>query len=43
MDETHLTQLGKDAAIPASPDKATLERVKNPQADVLYLARFVAP
>ena len=43
MDETHLTQLGKAAAIPASPHEALLERVENPQADALYLARFVVP
>jgi 7-cyano-7-deazaguanine reductase len=43
MDETKLTQLGKQAAIPASPHEAVLERVKNPQADTLYLARFAAP
>jgi 7-cyano-7-deazaguanine reductase len=43
MDETHLTQLGKAAGLPASPFEAVLERVKNPQADTLYLARFVAP
>ncbi|HEX5775895.1 MAG TPA: preQ(1) synthase [Caulobacteraceae bacterium] len=43
MDDTHLTQLGKVAAIPASPHEAVLERVRNPQADTLYLARFVVP
>ena len=43
MDDTHLTQLGKAAAIPASPHEAVLERVRNPQADTLYLARFVVP
>ena len=43
MDETHLTQLGKAAAVPTSPAEAVLERVKNPQADTLYLARFVVP
>ena len=43
MDETQLTQLGQDARIPASPHEAVLERVKNPQADTLYLARFVVP
>ena len=43
MDETKLTQLGQDARIPASPHEAVLERVKNPQADSLYLARFTAP
>jgi 7-cyano-7-deazaguanine reductase len=43
MDETHLTQLGRDVRGFASPDEAVLERVANPQADTLYLARFVAP
>jgi 7-cyano-7-deazaguanine reductase len=43
MDETHLTQLGKGAGIAASPHEAVLERVRNPQSDTLYLARFVAP
>jgi len=43
MDETRLTQLGRDAKLPASPDEAVLERVPNPQAGALYLARFTAP
>jgi 7-cyano-7-deazaguanine reductase len=43
MDETPLTQLGRQVAAPASPDAAVLERVANPQAGVLYLARFTAP
>jgi 7-cyano-7-deazaguanine reductase len=43
MDETRLTQLGRDAKLPVSPDEAVLERVPNPQADTLYLARFTAP
>jgi 7-cyano-7-deazaguanine reductase len=43
MDETRLTQLGRDARLPTSPDEAVLERVANPQADTLYLARFTAP
>ena len=42
-DTSDLTQLGR-ATVPAgSPDEAVLERVPNPQADVLYLARFTAP
>ncbi|HLI64972.1 MAG TPA: preQ(1) synthase [Caulobacteraceae bacterium] len=41
-DET-LTQLGRDAALPESPDAAVLERVANPHAGSLYLARFTAP
>jgi len=43
MDETRLTQLGRDAKLPASPDEAVLERVPNPQADTPYVARFTAP
>ncbi len=39
----NLSQLGQPAAIPESPDKAVLERVTNPHADTLYLARFTAP
>jgi len=43
MDEMRLTQLGREARIPASPDEAVLEAVANPQAGTLYLARFTAP
>ena len=43
MEETQLTQLGQDARGFASPEAAVLERVPNPQADALYLARFTAP
>ena len=43
MDDTHLTQLGRDVAAPASPGEAVLERVANPQADTLCLARFTVP
>ena len=38
-----LSQLGQNAPIPASPDKAKLERVPNPHPGTLYLARFAAP
>ena len=41
--ETHLTQLGRPARIPASPDEAVLEKVANPHRDVAYLVRFTAP
>jgi 7-cyano-7-deazaguanine reductase len=41
MDDT--PQLGREARIPASPDEAVLQRVPNPQAGTLYLARFTAP
>jgi 7-cyano-7-deazaguanine reductase len=43
MDDTQLTQLGRSVDAPASPDEAVLERVANPQAGTLYLARFTAP
>jgi len=43
MDETHLTQLGHATPAPARLDEAVLERVSNPQADALYLTRFVVP
>ena len=43
MDEAPLTQLGRQVDQPASPDAAVLERVPNPQAGTLYLARFTAP
>ena len=42
-DTSGLHQLGRQTAAPSSPDEAVLERVPNPQADVLYLARFTAP
>ncbi len=38
-----LDQLGQQTGAPNSPDEAKLERVPNPHADTLYLARFVAP
>jgi 7-cyano-7-deazaguanine reductase len=36
-------QLGRPTPIPASPDKAVLDRVSNPQPDTDYVARFTAP
>jgi 7-cyano-7-deazaguanine reductase len=42
-DTCHLSQLGRAVEAPASPEAATLERVPNPQQDVLYAARFTAP
>ena len=36
-------QLGKASALPASPDEAILDRVPNPHAGTLYLARFTCP
>jgi len=38
-----LTQLGRKAALPASPDDAVIETVANAQRDVDYLVRFAAP
>ena len=40
---SNLTQLGGQTALPASPEEAMLERVRNPQADVDYTVRFTAP
>ena len=38
-----LTQLGRDAGRPASPDEAVLERIANPHPGTLYAARFTCP
>jgi 7-cyano-7-deazaguanine reductase len=43
MQETQLTQLGRDTKAFGSPEEAVLERVPNPHADALYLVRFAAP
>jgi 7-cyano-7-deazaguanine reductase len=43
MAKTSLPQLGRPVPIPASPDKAQLDRVANPHPDVNYVARFTAP
>jgi 7-cyano-7-deazaguanine reductase len=43
MDDLSLSQLGRDVRGFASPAQAVLERVPNPQAGMLYLARFTAP
>ncbi|MCA0964987.1 preQ(1) synthase [Salipiger bermudensis] len=40
---SNLKQLGGETRIPESPETAELERVANPQADVLYNVRFTAP
>lgn len=37
------SQLGRQVALPASPEQALLERVPNPHADARYLVRFSAP
>jgi 7-cyano-7-deazaguanine reductase len=39
----HLTLLGREARLPASPDAAKLERVPNPEPGALYLVRFTCP
>jgi 7-cyano-7-deazaguanine reductase len=39
----HLTQLGRPASIPASPEEAVLETVPNPHPGTVYLVRFAAP
>ncbi len=43
IEEEKLTQLGREVAIPESPDEAVLERVANPQAGEVYAVRFTAP
>jgi 7-cyano-7-deazaguanine reductase len=43
MEETELTQLGREAKVAASPDAAVLERVPNPHPDAVYLVRLTAP
>jgi 7-cyano-7-deazaguanine reductase len=42
-DPTNLTQLGRQAALPASPDEAVLERIANPNRGTAYLVRFTCP
>jgi 7-cyano-7-deazaguanine reductase len=43
MEETHLTQLGREVRGFESPEAAVLERVPNPHAGTAYLVRFTAP
>ena len=38
-----ILQLGRDVAIPASPEQAVLDTVPNPQAGTLFLTRFTCP
>jgi 7-cyano-7-deazaguanine reductase len=38
-----LTQLGRPAPLPASPDEAMLEHAANPHPDTDYFVRFTAP
>jgi 7-cyano-7-deazaguanine reductase len=40
---TKLTQLGRPASVPESPEKAVLETVPNPHPGETYLVRFTAP
>ena len=42
MQDEHL-QLGRAAALPASPEDAVLDRVPNPHPATDYLARFTCP
>ena len=42
-EELHLTQLGRSATIPTSPDEAVLETVTNPHPGETYLVRFTCP
>ncbi|HYG26231.1 MAG TPA: preQ(1) synthase [Caulobacteraceae bacterium] len=43
MEETQLTQLGRDVRGFESPEAAVLERVPNPHPGATYLVRFTAP
>jgi 7-cyano-7-deazaguanine reductase len=43
MEETHLTQLGRETRGFESPDAAVLERVPNPHPGTDYLVRFTVP
>lgn len=43
MEETQLTQLGREVRGFDTPEAAILERVPNPHPDTTYLARFTAP
>jgi 7-cyano-7-deazaguanine reductase len=43
MNEMRLTQLGQTVQAASDPSQATLERVVNPQAGMLFLARFTVP
>lgn len=43
MEDTQLTQLGRDVRGFDSPEAAVLERVPNPHPGTTYLVRFTAP
>lgn len=38
-----LTQLGKQSALPASPEKSVIEKVPNPHKGTAYCVRFTCP
>ena len=40
---TDLTQLGRPARLPASPEEAVIETVSNPHPGTLYAVRFTCP
>ena len=42
-DMNSLTQLGSVAPLPATPEEAKLERVRNPHPGTAYVVRFTAP
>lgn len=42
-DSRELTQLGRAAAVPPSPNETRLETVPNPHSDATYLVRFTCP
>jgi 7-cyano-7-deazaguanine reductase len=42
-DYSVLTQLGNHTALPASPEEAVLEKVRNPHLNVDYAIRFTCP
>ena len=43
IEEESLSQLGREVAIPESPDEAVLESVANPNPGTDYLIRFTCP
>lgn len=43
MSKKSRLQLGRPVGLPASPEKAKLDRVQNPHPDTPYLVRFTAP
>ena len=43
MPDESLTLLGDKSPLAASPEEATLERVKNTNPDTVYLVRFTCP